>query len=60
MKQNVKSGKEMLNSFFESLERITSVDKNIAQLLKKLYQDGKFTEINITSALEGIREGEEK
>lgn len=56
MKPKIKSGKEMLDNFFEELEEIENVDKTIAQSLKKLYQDGKFTETNISSALEELRE----
>lgn len=56
MKQDVKSGKEMLDSFFESIEKIENMDKATAQVLNKLYHEGKFTETNITSALEDIRE----
>ena len=56
MENNVKSGQEVLNNFFDTLEEIPNVDKSIAETLKKLYQDGKFTDTSITNALQELRE----
>ncbi len=56
MENNVKSGKEILNDFFGNLEKITNVDKRVAETLKKLYQDGKFKDIGIINALQEIRD----
>ncbi|MBU4275077.1 hypothetical protein KKE19_04690 [Patescibacteria group bacterium] len=56
MGNNVKSGKEILNDFFGNLEKIENVDKGVAETLKKLYQDGKFTDTSITNALQELRE----
>ena len=58
MENNVKSGQEVLNDFFDTLEEIPNVDKSIAEILKKLYQDGKLTDTGITNALQELREKE--
>jgi uncharacterized protein YerC len=47
MESNVKSGKEILDDFFENIESIENVDKDIAKMLADLYTQGKLTDITV-------------
>jgi len=55
MSKSVKSGKEVLDEFFATIDSIPNVDKNIAEKLCELYQEGKFTDTNIANALNELR-----
>ena len=52
---NVKSGKEILDDFFEEISSIENVDKKIAELLQELYANGKLTDKNVANELQKIR-----
>ncbi|MDR0820373.1 MAG: hypothetical protein LBN19_02480 [Endomicrobium sp.] len=52
----VKTGKEILDTFFQSILSIEGVDSEIANALLELYNEGKFTEINIANRIRKIRE----
>ena len=52
---NVKSGKEILDDFFEEISSIENVDKKIAELLQELYANGKLTDKNVANELRKIR-----
>ena len=54
-KDKVKSGKEVLDDFFETITNIPKVDNDIAKSLSELYQQGKFSDINIKNALQALR-----
>ncbi len=54
--EQVKSGKEVLDDFFASIESIENVDKTIASSLSDLFASGKFTDKNIINELQKIRE----
>lgn len=56
MEENVKSGEEIVNDFFNSIEEIKGVDANIAKMLAKLYKEGKLTDINVKNELQKLRE----
>lgn len=56
MEENVKSGEEIVNDFFNSIDKIKGVDANIAKLLVTLYKDGKLTDINVKNELQKLRE----
>ncbi|MCA6084730.1 hypothetical protein [Candidatus Endomicrobiellum agilis] len=53
---NVKSGKEILDDFFQNISSIKGVDDKIANILSELYKTGKFTEKNITNKIDEIRQ----
>jgi hypothetical protein len=53
--KNVKSGKEILDVFFEEISSIENVDKKIAELLQELYAHGKLTDKNVANELRKIR-----
>lgn len=61
MKENiVKSGKEILDEFFRDISSIENIDKNIANMLMKLYTDGKLTEKTVINELQKIRTENER
>lgn len=52
----VKSGKEILDDFFDNIATIESVDASIARCLAELYSQGKLTDKNVTNELQKIRQ----
>jgi len=56
MKDKVKSGKEILDDFFDNIEEIENVNKDIAKMLVDLYQNDKLTDINVKNELQKLRE----
>lgn len=52
----VKSGKEILDDFFNEIRSIPNVDKDIAQTLTTLYEQGKLTDTNVKNDLQKLRE----
>ena len=56
MEENVKSGEEIVNEFFNSIEEIKGVDANIAKMLATLYKEEKLTDINVKNELQKLRE----
>ena len=52
----VKSGKEVLDSFFETLSDLEDVDVSLANLLSKMYEDGTLTEKNLVNELQKLRD----
>lgn len=55
MENKLKSGKEIMEEFFNELETIEGVDRNIASALKDLYAENKLSEKNITNTLKALR-----
>ncbi|MBD98349.1 MAG: hypothetical protein CMO34_00765 [Verrucomicrobia bacterium] len=58
MAENVKSGKEILDDFFNGIETIENVDADIAKMLKRLYQEDKLTDTNVKNELQQLRDGD--
>ena len=58
MIEKVKSGKEILDDFFENIQNIKDVDPEIAKMLAKLYKEGSLTEKAVKNELEKLREGD--
>jgi flagellin-specific chaperone FliS len=56
MEEKVKSGKEILDDFFNDINDIPDVDKEIAEMLSDLYQNGKLTDVNVKNELQKLRE----
>ena len=54
--ENVKSGKQILDDFFNEIENSPDIDKKIAQLFAGLYSQNKFTDVNIRNELQKLRE----
>lgn len=56
MEEKVKSGKEILDDFFENIDKIENVDPEIAKMLNELYNDDKLTDTNVKNELQTLRE----
>jgi hypothetical protein len=56
MNDSLKTGPEVLESFFKNLDSVSGVDSAIARLLKELFEGGKLTEKNVLNALQKERE----
>jgi hypothetical protein len=54
--ENVKSGKQILDDFFNEIEKLSNIDKEISQLFSTLYSQNKFTDVNIKNELQKLRE----
>ena len=54
MESKVKSGKEILKDFFENIENIPDVDKDIAKMLSNLYNQSKLTDTNVKNELPNL------
>lgn len=52
MNKEVKSGQEILDDFFESIE---GVDSKISEMISKLYKEGTLTEVKIKNELQQLR-----
>jgi hypothetical protein len=56
MEENkVKSGKEILDDFFNHISSIENVDNKIAESLSELYRQGKLTDKNVVNEFQKIR-----
>ena len=56
MDKKVKSGKEILDEFFDKISKIKKVDKVLANKLASLYNQGKLTDTNLKNALQKLRD----
>lgn len=56
MDNQVKSGKEILEDFFNNIQNIENVDKNLAQSLADLYKENSLTEKKVINKLQELRE----
>lgn len=56
MEEKVKSGKEILDDFFENIDKIENVDPEIAKMLNKLYNEDKLTDTNVKNELQTLRQ----
>ena len=55
MSNKVKSGQEILDDFFSTIESIDNVDPSISKLISDLYSEGTLTEARIKNELERLR-----
>lgn len=58
MDKPVKSGKEILDDFFNNILTIPNVDEKLASQIKKMYEEGKLTNTNLSNKLTSLREEE--
>lgn len=58
MSDNIKSGKQILEDFFNSIHQLSDVDKSIVEILVRLYQQGKLTDINLKNELQTLRDND--
>lgn len=52
----VKSGREILDDFFNTITTIEGIDVYIANSLAELYTQGKLTDKNVVNELQKIRQ----
>jgi len=64
MSTEIKSGKEILDEFFEDIKINEKLDQDVATAIVELYESGKLTDKNLTNTLSELREdkgnGEDK
>lgn len=58
--EHFKSGKQILDDFFNEIESLPEVDKEIAELFASLYAQNKFTDTNIKNELQKLREAKDE
>ena len=56
MSTEIKSGKEILDEFFEDIKTDEKLDQDVAAAIVDLYESGKLTERNLTNKLSKLRE----
>jgi Glu-tRNA(Gln) amidotransferase subunit E-like FAD-binding protein len=54
MRDEIKSGKQVIDEFFAEVMNIEGVDKKTVEQLTSLYSEGKLTDTNIENALEQL------
>lgn len=59
MAHSFKQGKQIVDDFFNNLDKISNVDKNIVKILKKLHNENKLSDKNIYNSLLNIKNEEE-
>lgn len=58
MDKPVKSGKEILDDFFNGILNIPNVDEKLASEIKKMYEEGQLTSTNLSNKLTSLKEEE--
>ena len=56
MSDTIKSGKQILDDFFNGIVELPNVDGEISAAIKTLYEQGKLTDTNIKNDLQKIRD----
>lgn len=56
MDEEIKSGKQILDEFFNTLKEVPGVSEDVANVLLELYQSNKLTARNLANFLSKIRE----
>ena len=60
MTKRIKSGQELLDEFFSDVTKLSGVDQDTAEVIKRLYGDSKLTVTNIANELQLVREADSK
>ena len=55
IKNGVKSGREILDEFFDNIQNIENVDLKIAETISVLYKQNKLTDSNLKNELQRLR-----
>jgi len=58
MMVEIKSGKEVIDEFFQDIEKIDGVDKKTVTMLASLYREGKLTNTNIENEMDRMLQEE--
>jgi len=54
MDDTIKSGKDVIEDFFSDILNVPNADEKTVQKLVELYGSGKFTERNISNAMDEL------
>ena len=60
MSAEIKSGKEILDEFFEDIKTDEKLDQDVVTAIINLYESGKLTDRNLTNTLSKLREGNDE
>lgn len=55
MSKEIKSGKEVIDEFFDNLKSLEDVDKATIGKIIELHEMGKLTDTNLSNALSDLR-----
>jgi len=56
MNSDIKSGKQILDEFFQEIQNISDIDENVIKTIVELYNSGKLSDKNLSNALLELRE----
>lgn len=56
--EEIKSGKELCDEYFEGLVSVEGIDVGLGSILKELYGKGQLTTDDVLSTLKVVREGD--
>ena len=56
MSDEIKSGKQILDEFFQEIKSLPEIDENVVNTIIDLYGEGKLSERNLANALLELRE----
>ena len=56
MKENIKSGKEVLEEFISNIKSNKNFDEGIVNMITDLNEQGKLTKTNMINGLSNLRE----
>ena len=56
MSNEIKSGKQILDEFFQEIKSLPEIDENVIDTIIYLYKEGKLSERNLSNALLELRE----
>ncbi|APF20298.1 hypothetical protein Calab_0707 [Caldithrix abyssi DSM 13497] len=56
MNSDIKSGKQILDEFFQEIQNISDIDEDVIKIIIELYNSGKLSDKNLSNALLELRE----
>ena len=60
MSKNIKSGKDIIDDFFEDIKNLEGIDPDIVTMLTGLHSENKLTKGKIEEKLEKMRNSEKR
>lgn len=57
---SIKSGRQILDDFFDTIHELNGVDKDVAEVLVKLYLQSRLTDVNLKNELQSLRDRDVK
>lgn len=56
MSEDIKSGKQILDEFFQEIKNMPDIDEDVVKSIINLYESGKLSDKNVSNALLDLRE----